>query len=116
MKIPVISIPSGTFASGQTANVSKYTQGKITPMFRTLYANAEYGDITLTKPEDFLAKTSVVFIEQHTFRGIILDLTTRVARFSCNHVDNVPQVSFVTFRHASSALGHRNQIYGTEVS
>jgi len=33
-------------------------------MFRTLYAKAEYGDITLTKPEDFLAKTSVVFIDR----------------------------------------------------
>ncbi len=31
-------------------------------MFSTLYAKAEYGDITLMRPEDFLAKTSVVFI------------------------------------------------------
>jgi len=65
----VISIPSGTFASGQKANVSRYTQGKITPMFRTLYAKAEYGDITLTRPEDFLAKTSVLFfIDQNNAR------------------------------------------------
>jgi len=33
-----------------------------------LYAKVEYGDITLTKPEDFLAKTSVVFIERSTVR------------------------------------------------
>ena len=31
-------------------------------MFSTLYAKAEYGDITRMRPEDFLAKTSVVFI------------------------------------------------------
>ncbi len=34
----------------------------MTPMFKTLYAKAEYGDITLIRPEDFLAKTSVVFM------------------------------------------------------
>jgi hypothetical protein len=31
-------------------------------MFMTLYAKAEYGDITLMRPEDFRANTSVVFI------------------------------------------------------
>jgi hypothetical protein len=31
-------------------------------MFNTLYAKAEYGDITLMRPEDFLAKTCVLFI------------------------------------------------------
>ena len=34
-----------------------YTQGKITPMFRMLYANAEYGDITRTSPEARRVKT-----------------------------------------------------------
>jgi hypothetical protein len=35
----------------------------MTPMFKTLYAKAEYGDITLMRPEDFLAKTSVDFMK-----------------------------------------------------
>jgi hypothetical protein len=62
VKIPQIRIPVGTSASGQTPKESRYTHGKITPMFITLYAKAEYGDITLMRPEDFLAKTPVVFI------------------------------------------------------
>src|SRR6266571_8983502 len=31
--------------------VVMYTQGKMIPMFRMLYANAEYGDMTRTRPE-----------------------------------------------------------------
>src|SRR5438132_14114874 len=44
-------IPSQTLAFGYSAIVVMYTQGKITPMFSTLYANAEYGDMTRTRPD-----------------------------------------------------------------
>jgi hypothetical protein len=54
-------IPTGMLASGQRPRVSRYTHGNITPIFNTLYAKAEYGDITRIKPEDLLAKTSVLF-------------------------------------------------------
>src|SRR5947199_261656 len=44
-------------APGSKARGVIYTHGKITPMFRMLYANAEYGDITRTSPEARLVKT-----------------------------------------------------------
>src|SRR3989441_12910 len=44
-------IPTHTLAFGNTDKVVMYTQGKITPIFRTLYANAEYGDMTRTRPD-----------------------------------------------------------------
>src|SRR5438128_1085135 len=43
-------IPTHTLAFGNTDKVVMYTHGKITPIFRTLYANAEYGDMTRTRP------------------------------------------------------------------
>src|SRR5207245_9102158 len=46
-----IMIPVQTFALGNAARVVMYTHGKMTPMLRTLYAKAEYGDITRTSPE-----------------------------------------------------------------
>src|SRR5438093_368562 len=50
-------IPTHTLAFGKTDKVVMYTQGKMTPMFRTLYANAEYGDMTRTSPEARRVKT-----------------------------------------------------------
>src|SRR6266480_1169224 len=50
-------IPPQTEAPGSKARGVIYTHGKITPMFRMLYANAEYGDITRTSPEARLVKT-----------------------------------------------------------
>src|SRR5947199_9793919 len=44
-------------APGSNARGVMYTQGKITPMFRMLYANADYGDITRTSPEARRVKT-----------------------------------------------------------
>src|SRR5438876_10856816 len=44
-------------APGSNARGVMYTQGKITPMFRMLYANAEYGDITRSSPEARRVKT-----------------------------------------------------------
>src|SRR5438552_18830823 len=44
-------------APGSNARGVMYTHGKITPMFRMLYANAEYGDITRTSPEVRRVKT-----------------------------------------------------------
>src|SRR5207249_9903813 len=51
VKTPVIKIPSQMLAPGYRMIVVMYTQGKMIPMFRMLYANAEYGDITRTSPE-----------------------------------------------------------------
>ena len=44
-------IPSQTLAFGYSAIVVMYTHGKITPMFSTLYATAEYGDMARTRPD-----------------------------------------------------------------
>src|SRR5438094_2928034 len=49
-------IPPQTEAPGSKARGVIYTHGKITPMFRMLYANAEYGDITRTRPEARLVR------------------------------------------------------------
>ena len=51
VKIPVMKIPSQMLAPGKRMIVVMYTQGKMIPMFRMLYANAEYGDMTRTSPE-----------------------------------------------------------------
>ena len=50
-------IPAQTEAPGSNARGVMYTHGKMTPMFRMLYANAEYGDITRTSPEARRVKT-----------------------------------------------------------
>src|SRR5438309_9386322 len=57
VKAPHIRIPVQIEATGSNAMGVMYTQGKITPMFRMLYANAEYGDITRTSPEARRVKT-----------------------------------------------------------
>src|SRR2546429_109181 len=57
VKIPQMRIPAQTEAPAWKAIVVMYTHGKITPMFRMLYANAEYGDITRTSPEARRVKT-----------------------------------------------------------
>src|SRR5206468_13027726 len=57
VKAPQIRIPVQMEAPGSNARGVMYTHGKITPMFRMLYANAEYGDITRTSPEARRVKT-----------------------------------------------------------
>jgi len=51
VKSPQRRIPAQTEAPFWKAIVVMYTHGKMTPIFRTLYANAEYGDMTRTRPE-----------------------------------------------------------------